>query len=42
MYSKIVRTVKSNAEKLPLEDMIDLVYRLAKLNRREHELMKEV
>lgn len=35
-YSKIIRTVKNGAEKLPLEEMVDLVYKLAKLNKKEY------
>ena len=42
IYSKIVRTVKDKAEKLPVEEMVDLVYKLAKMNKKEYELMKEV
>lgn len=33
-YTKIVRMAKEKAEKLPLEQLIEMVYKLAKLNRK--------
>jgi len=33
-YTKIIRKVKNGAENLPLEQMVDMIYRLVKLNRK--------
>ena len=39
-YLKIVREIKYKSEAFPLEELIDFIYKLAKLNIKEYDLMK--
>lgn len=39
-YLKIVREINYKSGALPLEEVIDFIYKLAKLNIKEYELMK--
>lgn len=40
LYNKVVRRLENTAEDMPLEELVEIAYTLAKVNKKEETLMR--